>query len=591
MFPSHVVTTLWLFGLPFAAALLFGAAALWAVSGRGHWLVRIAPVTLLLAALAPVGAYELIAVFGAQSAVIIGWVLLGRLAGRSPRTRDESSAAKGAVHSDHDAIRGRDAHWGQGARFQIRALLEFVLLVGGILAIARYAAPVVAATGGTASWGACVLIGVASGLLLIAVEWTVFGKARWFVRLPALALGAIALGAVPRLFGGLNVLVGMGFVLGVAAAMALLGAAGWTWWRRAMTGSAAEESTGRPTRPWWQWPARAATACVVLGGISAIVGVYWAILPTPAPAIELPKPNGYDELTRIASAINWSAIPTQDHETANAKACKQFVLDNDGEFQLLRDALRMPSKVPIEFSPNFMGVSLPNIQDQRELGRALSVVARLATLEGRYADAADSYLAIVRLGNTSARGGLLVHELAGLALGGVGLDGMASTLPKVDAAELADLRRGLIEAADDQEPFDQILDRERVFAPHTGGWLNCIWLYLDPAALGAAIDATERARQRHDALLRLFLAEAAVRQYVLEHGVSPPSLAELVPDYFGSVPDDPLGDGPLKYRRIEDGYLLYSVGNNGRDDGGLRATKTPATTGTATDLFFDAPEN
>ncbi len=241
-----------------------------------------------------------------------------------------------------------------------------------------------------------------------------------------------------------------------------------------------------------------------------------------------------------------------------------------------------------------MAVSLPHIQDQRELGRALSVEAKLATLEGRHADAADSYLTIVRLGNTSARGGLLIHELVGRALGGVGFDGVASTLPKLDVAEFAGLRQGLIEAAADQESIDQILDRERAFAPHIGGWPYRVWLYLDPETFEATIGPSELAIHRQDALLRLFLAETAVRQYALEQGAPPPSLAELVPDYLGSVPDDPLGDGPLKYRPIEDGYLLYSVGRNGRDDGGVRATTTTsttaATTAQATDLFFDAPE-
>ncbi len=440
------------------------------------------------------------------------------------------------------------------------------------------------------------LIGMASGLMLIAVEWTVFGRARWFVRLPALALGSLAIGAALHLLSDVDVLVGMGFVLTVAAVMALGGAAGWVWWRSNPTGSAAEKSSDRPPNfPGGDGLRRAAAAFVVLGGMSAIVLIYWVMMPTPAPAIDLPEPNGYDELTRIASAINWSVVPTQDSDIANARACKQFVLDNDGEFRLLREALRMPSKVPIAFNPNFMAVSLPHIQDQRELGRALSVEAKLATLEGRYADAADSYLTIVRLGNSSARGGLLVHELVGLALGGVGFDGMAATLPKLDAAELAEIRRGLIEAAADQEPIDQILDRERAFAPHIGGWFYRIWMVLDPETFEASITPTEHAIHRHEVLLRLFLAEAAVRQFELEQGTPPQSLAVLVPDYLGSVPDDPLGEGPLKYRRTDDGYLLYSVGRNGRDDGGVRATTTTSTTAAsttneATDLFFDAPE-
>jgi len=92
--PSNVV----LCGLAAISATVFGVAALWAVGGRAGWLARTAPVALLLAALVPIGAYELLAVFGAQVAVVIVWVLVVRLgrAYRECRKRGESR---------HDALR------------------------------------------------------------------------------------------------------------------------------------------------------------------------------------------------------------------------------------------------------------------------------------------------------------------------------------------------------------------------------------------------------------------------------------------------------------------------------------------------------
>lgn len=75
-----------------------------------------------------------------------------------------------------------------------------------------------------------------------------------------------------------------------------------------------------------------------------------------------------------------------------------------------------------------------------------------------------------------------------------------------------------------------------------------------------------------DTLRNMTLAAIAIRRYQLDHqGDLPSSLGTLVPDYLGEVPRDPLGDGELLYRVQEDGFLLYSVGLDGEDNGGTNA--------------------
>jgi hypothetical protein len=72
--------------------------------------------------------------------------------------------------------------------------------------------------------------------------------------------------------------------------------------------------------------------------------------------------------------------------------------------------------------------------------------------------------------------------------------------------------------------------------------------------------------ETQNALLAVTLA---LRAYRLEHGVYPDALSALVPRYLRSVPDDPFAlPGPLRYRRDGRNYLLYSVGPDGKDDGG-----------------------
>jgi hypothetical protein len=64
--------------------------------------------------------------------------------------------------------------------------------------------------------------------------------------------------------------------------------------------------------------------------------------------------------------------------------------------------------------------------------------------------------------------------------------------------------------------------------------------------------------------------ELAIRLFKDDHGRLPDSLDQLVPKYLASSPIDPYSaDGAsLIYRLSGDGYLLYSIGPDRRDDGG-----------------------
>jgi len=68
---------------------------------------------------------------------------------------------------------------------------------------------------------------------------------------------------------------------------------------------------------------------------------------------------------------------------------------------------------------------------------------------------------------------------------------------------------------------------------------------------------------------QMTLAAIALRRFQLRHGQLPPSLEALVPEFLPAVPCDYLGAKPLSYRLKADGsYVLYSVGEDGKDDGG-----------------------
>jgi hypothetical protein len=64
------------------------------------------------------------------------------------------------------------------------------------------------------------------------------------------------------------------------------------------------------------------------------------------------------------------------------------------------------------------------------------------------------------------------------------------------------------------------------------------------------------------------VAMLALAEYHRRHGRYPESLDNLIPDFLPRLPLDYADLQPLRYHRTDDGYLLYSVGLDGVDDGG-----------------------
>ncbi len=65
---------------------------------------------------------------------------------------------------------------------------------------------------------------------------------------------------------------------------------------------------------------------------------------------------------------------------------------------------------------------------------------------------------------------------------------------------------------------------------------------------------------------RLGLASAAYRS---DHGKYPATLNALVPKYIREIPKDPFSGEPLKMLAVDGGLILYGVGEDLKDDGGL----------------------
>jgi hypothetical protein len=97
----------------------------------------------------------------------------------------------------------------------------------------------------------------------------------------------------------------------------------------------------------------------------------------------------------------------------------------------------------------------------------------------------------------------------------------------------------------------------------TETFTTLLWSVLMPAV--SRVGEFQEARTVNMDLVRVSLR---LRLYFLEKGEFPERL-----DVLTDIPRDRFVDKPLIYRREGKGYVLYSVGPNGVDDGGLERSR------------------
>jgi hypothetical protein len=89
------------------------------------------------------------------------------------------------------------------------------------------------------------------------------------------------------------------------------------------------------------------------------------------------------------------------------------------------------------------------------------------------------------------------------------------------------------------------------------------------------------------ASIELAQLAAAAAQYHNVHGTWPDDLKQLIPQFLHAVPIDPIDGQPLRYRLTTNGYVVYSVGLDGHDDGGKERPNHPKSNDTNTyDITF-----
>jgi hypothetical protein len=84
-----------------------------------------------------------------------------------------------------------------------------------------------------------------------------------------------------------------------------------------------------------------------------------------------------------------------------------------------------------------------------------------------------------------------------------------------------------------------------------------------------ALTGVSRAQARHESTLDLMQMGLLLEQYYVDHGAYPESLDPISPALGGTLPVDPFTGDSYIYRPSGDTFLLYGVGIDRTDEGGV----------------------
>ncbi|MBN1910859.1 MAG: hypothetical protein JW818_14030 [Pirellulales bacterium] len=443
-------------------------------------------------------------------------------------------------------------------------------------------------------WCVCLAQGVLGAAVVLIATWAVLGKAKRWKRVVLSLLflllaypGVVA--ATAWLFYGKRYGCGAGLEAAMefvwwtgvylVTAVLIMGWLGLLAGRRRL--SETPRGDARRLRHFVSVALAVLTAVLVVPP----AGLLWTMAaPAPMEEVDLPEPNGYDVLLRVAEDLEGCTIP---RDNANPREIQAFSSKYADPLRKAKAALETECQVVVVCTPEYWAIAQHSpSQKLRRLARAMEMMGRAKMIEEDPAAAADWYLATLEMGAMLARGGTYWDRHVG---SGIEYSAMARLCHDRDELP-SSVRRHLIERlivlARSKDSIDQCLDREKAWQCNALGWKASLWLIDEECGGGDQEwrETTHAYDKKEAAWYSILITELALVEYYAKHGAYPAELEKLTPDFLDEAPRDPFSQGPLVYRLTEKGYRLYSVGRNGVDDKGECEEKYPSE---ADDIFFD----
>ena len=545
-----------------------GLLALWAATSNQHWFLRTAVFLGLLSLLLLIPAYEPFVVFTWQGVIVASGI--------------------------HCARWWRHAGKTSSRRFSLATMLQAVVVVALLAAVGSRLPEL-----NFLAWRSVVMVGFCAGVATLVGYWVAAAeKPRWWWRLLFGGLCAVLI--------SLPLVVGDWFVLSVASAGLL------PWPPEPSAGSVSGVFGGPQdddlTFPWiaivfmetlliytllWLGllVARGASSehsrpnqfvrrsflvvCCVLLVLPSLLVYYQLMTPLPIPKQHLPSDNGFHDLVEAGRiAEDWHFNTTQYYpEAAPIAELRTAVAAMQPAYDKLQVGLAKEIRMPIDYhSPE--GFGLESISELRSIARCTAGKALLAARENRTDDAVADYLNTVELGYSIRKDTLMIDALVGSAISGFGQCGLYEMRDQLSATQCQRIITALQMHEQQCQPAEQFVYRDRVWSQHATGWHGHLVQLLSDVSepdFWYSTDAFLSAAADEQAKSRLLQVELALLAYRSKQGHLPDSLDELLTEFIDRVPIDPHNaqGATLLYRLVQDSYVLYSVGRDGEDDGGI----------------------
>jgi hypothetical protein len=286
------------------------------------------------------------------------------------------------------------------------------------------------------------------------------------------------------------------------------------------------------------------TGFFAVAAILVVATLVWTRNQAPPASPPLPSPNGYDDLIQASRTLS---DKTSDFSTMDETDLRLLVEKNADALKLARTGLSRACQVPLDYvhpNPSYY----TNLAKCKGLAQAFAAEGRLRELENRPADAADSYLSAIRLGNATRQGGLIIDALVGIAIESIGTVRLERLCSSLDAKQCRQAVAVLESYDAQQEPSAIVLARDKVWARRVYGGLRYyvgrLTAFKSLRQMEGGIVSRVNAQQTREQVLLLQLAS---RAYELEKGERPKTVADLVPAYLKAIPRDPTTGTNISY--------------------------------------------
>ncbi len=325
-------------------------------------------------------------------------------------------------------------------------------------------------------------------------------------------------------------------------------------------------------------PAAGRVAIVVVWFVVSALPI-WVMICLLIPQWSFAQPsseeNAYPEIVAIGKEISesefrkaldqysdWKTIPSSDQ--------RKCVEELRPILQRLNELDSKPCFIPLKFSMDDIG----DFSGIRDIARAFHAVGEFE-MDRDPQLACDYFLKGCRFSIGCRKNGLMIHDLVGSACLDNSSAGLISNRRYFKVEKAHDTAVKLLEMVEQLETSQTVLDREERWSRNIHWTSSTQWILSDLLGRHASpIESTSsifrKLRTKEVARVRLCCIGLILESCFARQGSFPQSLDEIEDLLPASAWIDPFAANPqkFKYQKTAASYILYSVGDNGIDDGG-----------------------